>query len=136
MTGVEDAIDRVPMFSGLSKKDRRSLAGTLKERVFPAGTVVTDVDREGIGFFIIDSGAATVSTGGEERRTLRAGDYFGEIALLDEGTRTAKITAETDLRCFGLTSWEFRPFVQAHPDVAWVLLQTLARRVREAEARR
>lgn len=135
MTGVEDAIARVPMFSGLSKKDRQSLASSLRERTFSAGTVITDVGKEGIGFFIIDAGTATVLAGGEERRSLKAGDYFGEIALLDEGTRTAKVTAETDLKCYGLTAWEFRPFVQNHPDVAWALLQSLAKRVREAEAR-
>lgn len=136
MSGVEDAISRVPLFSQLSGKERKELAGSMKERTFSAGSVITDVGQGAVGFFIIDDGTATVEAGGDKRRVLKGGDYFGEIALIDEGTRTAKITADSDLHCYGMTSWEFRPFVQTHPDVAWALLQTLAQRVREAEGRK
>ena len=83
---------------------------------------------------MIADGNATVSVGGETRATLGPGDYFGEIALIDEGVRSATITAETDLRCYGLTPWEFRPLVEEHPELAWSLLQTLARRLRAAQA--
>ena len=105
----------------------------MKERTFPAGTVITEVGQSGLGFFIIDSGTASVVVGGKPGRTLGAGDYFGEIALIDQGPRTAKITADCELRCYGMTAWEFRPFVQSHPDVAWALLETLAQRVRDAQ---
>ena len=97
--------------------------------------MITEVGKDGIGFFIISDGTASVVAGGQSRRTLKAGDYFGEIALIDQGTRTAQITADTDLHCFGLVAWDFRPFVQARPDVAWALLESLAARVREAESR-
>ena len=133
MTGVEDTISGVPLFAGLSKRDRKGLAASMKERTFPAGTVVTEAGQMGLGFFIIDSGTATVLVSGKPSRTLRAGDHFGEIALIDSGPRTATVTADTDLRCYGMTVWEFRPFVQAHPDVAWALLQTLAQLLREAQ---
>jgi len=62
--------------------------------------------------------------------TLSSGDYFGEIALIDEGTRSATITAATDVTAYGMTSWEFKPFVEDHPQVAWALLKTLAQRLR------
>jgi CRP/FNR family transcriptional regulator len=75
------------------------------------------------------------SIGGEVIRNLGPGDWFGEVALIDEGKRTATIVAGTDLRCRGMTAWEFRPFVHSHPEVAWPLLQTLAARLREAQAR-
>jgi CRP-like cAMP-binding protein len=75
-----------------------------------------------------------VSVRGEKRTTLSPGDYFGEIALIDEGMRSASITAATDLLCYGMTPWEFRPFVEEHPQVAWTLLTTLAKRLREAQA--
>jgi CRP-like cAMP-binding protein len=88
----------------------------------------------GTGFFIVVEGNATVSVSGEQRATLGPGDSFGEIALIDEGTRSATITAATDLRCYGLTAWEFRPFVEEHPQVAWPLLKQMARRLREAQA--
>ena len=133
MADVEDAISRVPLFANLSKNDRKKLAASMKERTFPVGTVITEVGSSGVGFFIIDSGTATVVLGESRTRTLTSGDYFGEIALIDGGPRTARITADTELRCYGLTSWEFRPFVQARPDVAWALLQNLAQRIRDQQ---
>src|ERR1700729_4278514 len=105
MTGVEDAISRVPLFANLSKRDRKELASSMKERTFPAATVITKIGVEGVGFFIIDSGTATVSINGKEVRKLSAGDHFGEIALIDQGTRTAEVVADTELRCFGLAAW-------------------------------
>ena len=123
-------INRVPLFSGLSKRDRKGLAASFKERTFPAGTVITDEGQSGVGFFVIDSGTATVAAGDKPTRTLKAGDHFGEIALIDPGPRTATVTAVTDLHCYGMTVWDFRPFVQTHPDVGWALLQTLAQMVR------
>ena len=75
-----------------------------------------------------------MSLSGEIVRTLGPGDHFGEIALLDDGPRSATVTASTDLRCRGMAAWEFRPFVQEHPEVAWTMLETLAARLREAEA--
>ena len=82
---------------------------------------------------MIESGEATVSIGGRQRATLTSGDYFGEIALIDEGARSATITASTDLVCYGLTYWEFRPLVQHNATIAWNLLQTLAKRLRTAQ---
>ena len=63
---------------------------------------------------------------GDERRSLGPGDYFGEIALIDDGARSATITAVSDLRCYGLTSWEFRPLVESNASMAWKLLETMA----------
>ena len=97
-------------------------------------TIRISEGASGAAFFVITQGEATVSVHGEERARLGAGDHFGEIALLDEGVRSATVTAETELRCYGLTPWEFRPFVEEHPQVAWTLLQTIARRLREEQA--
>lgn len=132
MGEVEDRIRQVPLFANLSRKDLKSLAGSMKERTFDAGTVITEVGQTGVGFFVIDSGSASVSIGDHVRPSLKPGDYFGEIALIDDGPRTARIVADSELRCYALTAWEFRPFVQTHPDVAWALLTTLAQRLRDA----
>jgi CRP/FNR family transcriptional regulator, cyclic AMP receptor protein len=133
MTGVEDAIAKVPMFAHIPEKERKQLAGSFKERTFPAGKVISEAGREGVGFFIIESGTASVIVGGKLRRTLGSGDFFGEMALIEAWIRTATVTADSDLHCYGLTAWDFRPMVQSHPDVAWSLLVTMARRVRELE---
>ena len=130
-----EILRRVPLFTDLDDKELAQLARSFKERIFPAGRVVAEEGKGGVGFFVIESGAAKVTVRGEERRTLGPGDYFGEIALIDEGVRTATITAEADLRCFGLTSWEFRPLVETNSSIAWKLLQTMARRLRQAEQR-
>ena len=74
------------------------------------------------------------SVGGEEVATLKRGEYVGELALLDpEGPRSATVTAKTDVVLAAMSAWQFRPFVLAHPEVAWTLLQRLARRLREAQ---
>ena len=87
----------------------------------------------GAAFFLIDSGEAAVSVHGAERATLQQGDYFGEIALIDEGPRSATITASTELVCYGLTFWEFRPLVQGNGAIGWKLLQSMAKMLRDAQ---
>ena len=70
---------------------------------------------------------------GEQRGTLQRGDYFGEIALIDGGTRAATITASSELVCYGLTFWEFGPLVQGNGVIGWKLLQSMAKKLREAQ---
>jgi CRP-like cAMP-binding protein len=129
-----EALRNVPLFAEFSDDDLERLARQMKERRFSAGSTVTSEGAGGAGFFVIIEGNARVNVGDEERAQLGPGDHFGEIALIDEGMRSATITADTDLLCYGMTAWEFRPFVEEHPQVAWVMLQTLARRLREAQA--
>jgi CRP-like cAMP-binding protein len=135
MADVAEALGRVPLFSALPARDLKKLSQRMAERTFPEGTEIATEGKSGVGFFVIEEGNATVSLGGNVVRTLGPGEYFGEIALIDTGPRSATVTAATDLRCRGMTAWEFRPFVQEHPEVAWVLLETLVARLREAETR-
>jgi CRP-like cAMP-binding protein len=88
-----------------------------------------------VGFFFIKEGTAKVTIGGEEVATFGPGDHFGEIALIDDGARTATVSADTEVRCYGLTSWAFRPLVENNPSVAWKLLQVMAKRLRETQQR-
>ncbi|HEX5467723.1 MAG TPA: cyclic nucleotide-binding domain-containing protein [Gaiellaceae bacterium] len=134
MSAPIDVLRRVPLFAGLDDEDLGRLATQMKERRFAEGNPMTSEGRGGAGFFVITDGNATVSVAGEAKATLGVGDYFGEIALIDEGTRSATITAATDVIAYGMTSWEFKPFVEDHPQVAWALLETLARRLRAAQA--
>ncbi|MGQ0465704.1 MAG: PEP/pyruvate-binding domain-containing protein [Sporichthyaceae bacterium] len=127
------SIGHVPLFAGLSEPDRDAVARLLTERTFHAGETVVKEGSEAAAFYVIDAGTATVTVRGEFRRTLGPGDYFGEIALLDSGVRTATITADDELLCRGITLWDFQPLVQRSGSLAWSLLQNLARRVRETD---
>jgi CRP-like cAMP-binding protein len=136
MADATESLSRVPLFSQVGKRELKRLETRMSARTFPEGHVIAEEGQTGVGFFLIEDGNATVSIGGEERRTLGPGDWFGEMALIDEGPRSATVVAATDLRCRGLSAWEFRPFIQEHPEVAWPLLQALVGRLRESEARR
>jgi CRP/FNR family cyclic AMP-dependent transcriptional regulator len=125
--GAANLLKRVPIFSDLDGKELDRIASSMKQRTFNAGDTVTSEGKTGVGFFVIEEGEATVTVGGDERRRLGPGDYFGEVALLNESARTATITADTELRCYGLTSWEFRPLVETHGSIAWKLLQAMSK---------
>ena len=130
-----ELLQRVPLFADFDRGDLQRLARSFKERTFEAGHKVAAEGKGAAGFFVIENGEATVSVRGEERAKLGPGDYFGEIALIDDGARSATITAESDLQCYGITSWEFRPLVESNASIAWKLLETLAKRLREAQHR-
>ena len=135
MAAPQELVQRVPLFSDLDKKELKALASSMKERIFDPGDTISTEGQSGIGFFIIEDGEASVTVGGDELRTLGSGDYFGEVALIDDGARTATITAKTELKTYGITSWEFRPLIEQNAELAWKMLQTLAKRLREAEKR-
>ena len=135
MSAPPELVQGVPLFADLDKRELQGLASSMKERTFNTGQTIASEGQTGIGFFVIADGTAKVTQGDEERATLGPGDYFGEIALIDDGTRTASVTADSDLKVYGLTSWEFRPLVETNASIAWKLLQTMAKRLREAEGR-
>jgi CRP/FNR family transcriptional regulator, cyclic AMP receptor protein len=130
-----ETIARVPLFSGLEKRDLERIADSFKERNYAAGDTIAGEGQGGAGFFIIGEGNAKVTVHGEDRAKLGPGDYFGEIALIDEGARTATVTADTDMKTYAMTFWEFRPIVETDSRIAWKLVQALAHKLREADAR-
>jgi CRP/FNR family transcriptional regulator, cyclic AMP receptor protein len=129
-----DLLKKVPLFSGLDQRELKRLTGSFKERTFNAGEPVAVEGEAGAGFFVIESGEAVVTVHGEERGRLGPGDYFGDVAMIDQGDRTATIQADSDLKCYGLTFWDFRPLVESDARIAWPLLQVMAKRLRDAEA--
>ena len=135
MAAPTDLLKSVPLFAELEKRDLELLASTFKERTFSPGETIAKEGDRGVGFFLIASGTADVTQGGDHLATLGPGDYFGEIALIDDGARSASVTADTELRCYGMTSWEFRPLVESNASIAWKLLQVMAKRLRTAEQR-
>ena len=130
-----ETLQKVPLFAGLEKRDLERIADTFKESNYTPGNTIAGEGQGGAGFFVIATGRAKVTVHGEDRSTLGPGDYFGEIALIDEGARTATVTAETDMTCYAMTFWEFRPIVETDARIAWKLVQALAHKLREADAR-
>jgi CRP/FNR family cyclic AMP-dependent transcriptional regulator len=129
-----DHLREVKLLRGLKDADVASLAADLAERRVAAGDPIVGEGTGGVAFFFILEGETSVTVGGEEVATLGTGEYVGELALLDpEGPRSATVTAKTDVVLGAMSAWQFRPFVLAHPEVAWTLLQRLARRLREAQ---
>ena len=133
MPAPQELIQQVPLFADLDKRELQGLVSSLKERTFDEGDTIASEGQTGIGFFVIDEGEVGVSVQGEERTTMKHGDYFGEVALIDDGARTATLTAKTPVKCYGITAWEFRPLVEQNADLAWKMLQTMAKRLRAAE---
>ena len=129
MSVTLDALQKVPFLSHVDRKKLDQLAQTVSERDVPAGKEVVTQCKGGVAFFVILEGTAMVVVDGEERRTLGAGDHFGEIALIvPDIPRTSTVRAQSDLRTAALTAWNFKPWVMQNPDVAWALLETLAKR--------
>jgi CRP-like cAMP-binding protein len=125
-----DLLKRVPLFADLEDGELKQIARSMKERRFSAGETVTEEGKGGIGFFVVESGDAEVSVDGQPRGTIGAGDYFGEIALLTGSDRTATITAKSDMVCWGMTPWDFRPLVESNSTIAWKLLSAMADKLR------
>jgi pyruvate,water dikinase len=128
------ALRRVQLFADMDRRQTEQIARVVKERRFAKGETVIMEGSGGAAFFFIESGEAKVTSKGVERATLGPGDHFGEIALIDGGPRSATVTATTDLVCYGITFWEFRPLIEKNGTMAWKLLQALAKRLRATDA--
>ena len=125
-------LGQVPMFSGCSKKELQAIAKTVREIDHPSGAVIATEGEPGAGLFVIDEGEADVTIGGKRVNHLVTGDFFGEMALLDGGPRTATVTATTDIKLYALTEWVFRGLLVEYPSIALRTLEAMASRLRNA----
>src|SRR4029453_6418144 len=105
-------LQRVQLFADMDRRQAEQIARLLKVRPFAKGETVIMEGSGGAAFFLIDSGEAIVSSKGVQLATIGPGDYFGEIALIDGGPRSATVIAATNMVCYGITFWEFRPLVE------------------------
>lgn len=126
-------LKRIGLFEGMPDSSLKKLGKQMREVRHPKGAKPVVRGKDGVGFMVILEGQAEVSTVDGRHRLLGPGDHFGEMALLDQQGRSADITARTDLVSAAIPEWEFREFLGSHPEVAYRLLQTLSRRLREAE---
>jgi CRP-like cAMP-binding protein len=130
----QEALARVPLFSGLSSRHLRRLADSMQEVRYMEGASVVKEGDEGDSFFVILQGEAkVVGSGGTEVNRLRPGDFFGEISLLAGGARTATVVTETPMTMLELKRTEFLRMVEDEPDVAVKLLSHTASLLRRVE---
>jgi len=134
------ALKGVPLFSKLSKKELEFVAGHGDEVEVKAGTKLTTQGKPGDSFYVILDGEAVVEIDGESRRTLKAGDFFGEISMLDRGPATATVKTKTDSQLLVMSHSQFRDTIKASDGLLVKVLLAMGERLRadlaKAERRR
>ncbi len=125
----------VPLFAGLSKRDLQRVGKVSEEVDVDAGRLIVDQGRTGHEFFLILDGAAAVKKNGRKTATLGKGQYFGELALLDRGPRSASVVAETPMTLLVLGQREFTGVLDEVPAMAHKMLATMAGRLRDADTK-
>jgi len=129
-----ELLGKVPLFSGLTRKELTLVHSLAKPFHFAAGSAVVSEGDTASRFFLVTDGYARVLVGGRVRRVCGPGDYFGELALIDEGPRTATVVAETELQTLGIAAFNFRPLLRSEPTITYKLLVEMARWLRDSDA--
>ena len=124
-----DALGRAPLFEDLSKDELRELAKVTEDLEVEAGKVLCREGETAQEFFVIIDGEVEVTKDGSSLGKLSDGDFFGEIALLEDVPRTATVTAVTPLRFFVLTRQSFWSLLERQHEVERKVLRALAKRV-------
>jgi len=129
----EELLEKVSMFSALNKKEVAKLASVTDERRVPSGTVLTKEGEGGDEFYVVAEGMAGASIGGRKVGSIPAGSFFGEMSLLDQGPRTATVTAELPTRLVVLTAKDFGRVIEEVPAISLKIMRGLASRIRKAD---
>ena len=122
----------IPLFMACSDKQLQFISRSVEDLDFKAGKVLCQQGRSGGEFFIVLSGEAEVERDGKVVDSIKVGDHFGEIALLDNGPRTATVTATTDLRCLVLSPRQFQDVLHQDAEIAVHMLRDVTKRLRAA----
>jgi len=124
---------RIPLFQSMEDKDLKEMANLSKEMTFSKGESIVKEGDAGLGFYIIREGGATVRHGDKTVATLGRGDFFGEMALLDDQPRSADVIAMEPTKCLVLLRWNFWSMISKNPNVVRGLLREMSRRLRESD---
>ena len=128
-----ELLKQAPLFSRVSSEGLQALAQVAEEKRFAARTKIVSEGKTGAGFYLIVEGSAEVRHGDEKLAMLKAGDFFGEMALLDDAPRSADVVAAEDTTCIALRKWDLKGIISRDPEVALGMLEELARRLRRTE---
>jgi CRP-like cAMP-binding protein len=125
-----DLLSRVPLFSQLSKRELEFVASRADEVEAPAGQTLTTQGRLGDSFYVLLHGEAEVEIDGTPRRTLKTGDFFGEISMLDRGLATATIKTRTPARLMVMSHAQFRDAIKSSDGLLVKVLAAMGERLR------
>lgn len=128
-----EVLKAIPIFGELSQRELRTLARTARAQSFGVDDVICREGHSGVGLHIVETGGVEVSVGGEVRRQMGPGAFFGEIALLDGGPRSATVVATKPTTTVSLTAWDFKALLDKHPEIGTKMLPELCRRLRQNE---
>jgi CRP-like cAMP-binding protein len=126
-------LQSVSIFSSLDKKSLGSIASSAGKKSYKSGEVIAREGDKAISFFLILDGEVEVRRGSRKLAKLSKGQFFGEMALLDEQPRSADVVATQDTTCILLTSWAFAGVMAANPKISQVIVKELVRRLREID---
>jgi CRP/FNR family cyclic AMP-dependent transcriptional regulator len=124
-----DLLANIPVFSSLTSEERKAIASLMTRRDEAAGTVLVGEGSRGYDLFVILEGSATVTTGDRSVATLERGDFFGEIALLADGIRSASVTAATPVELVVMHGSDFRVFERDWPHASELMRRALRERL-------
>jgi len=128
-----DVLVDIPLFADLSRRHLGKVAALGRTKRFPARTSIVTAGTNADAFYVILDGKATVRAG-NRRIPLTTGDYFGEMALLDGGVRSASVVAETEMLVMAIPRRGFLKLLESEPKIAISIMSTLAHRVRSMQA--
>lgn len=127
-------LQAIPLFATCSRRDLSAITGIVKEVDFEAGEVICREGDRGVGLHVVVEGKTKVQVGGRTVRRLGTGSFFGEIALLDGGPRSATVIAETPVKTMSIAAWNFRSILKSHPNLAVRMLEEVCKRLRSSNA--
>ena len=130
---LEQQLASVPLLAGLDGRIRRRLAETGKRRTYAPKDEIVREGSNGTALYIILSGEGRVERGGERIGELKAGDFFGELALIEEHPRSASVIAESETECLLFPAWEFTALLEEHPEIAVPIMRALIQRLHRRE---
>lgn len=130
---LQQQLAAVPLLAGLTDRVRRRLADVGKRRTYAADETIVKEGATGTALYILLSGRARVERDGEAVGQLGSGDFFGELALIEEHPRSATVIASEETDCLLLPAWEFTALLEEHPEMAVPIMRALIGRLHRRE---
>jgi CRP/FNR family cyclic AMP-dependent transcriptional regulator len=123
-------LEKNPLWAGLDKKDLKAIIKASKEHKFQTGDIILSKGEGGVGFYLIMEGSVEIKSDGNILAKLGPGQFFGEMAVLDNQPRSADVVAAEPSKCFIVSEWAFKALISENPRIALKMLEEFARRIR------